>query len=280
MPELPEVESVRRSLSHLVVGLRVARATLARPDMISGQDAAPAAEALLQGRTITRIDRHGKNLALIASDNRALGVHLGMTGRLSVLPAPLNPPLAPHTHACWSLADPRSGVPAAWMTFQDPRRFGGMVAYATHEAVGQAWAQLGPDALETTPEILAAQLAGTRRAIKAALLDQRVIAGVGNIYADEALFRAGVAPMHPSDRLRRGSVGLIAQKVVEVLREAIDAGGSSVRDYLDAAGQPGSYARSHAVYGRAGEPCLRCGRTLLSCLVSQRTTVWCRSCQR
>lgn len=280
MPELPEVESVRRSLAHRIVGLRIDRADLARPDMLAGPADAPPNEALLQGGTITEIRRHGKNLALLASDGRALGVHLGMTGRVSVLPPAPAPPRGAHTHACWSLVDPSSGAHAAWMTFQDPRRFGGMIGYPDRAALDRAWARLGPDALEITPQRLGASLATTRRAVKAALLDQHLIAGVGNIYADEALFRARVAPTRRSDRLSRGSVAAIAQKVPQVLREAIEAGDSSIRDYVDAAGQPGSYALTHAVYGRAGEPCVVCGRALSVCQVSQRTTVWCRSCQQ
>jgi formamidopyrimidine-DNA glycosylase len=165
--------------------------------------------------------------------------------------------------------------------FRDPRRFGGLWCFETFEALeGTRWSRLGPDALAIDAATLAKRLNSTRRAIKAALLDQKVIAGVGNIYADEILHAARVDPRSASNAVSRRCCRALAAATRRILSRAIDAGGSTVRDFLDGRGRPGSFSRSHRVYGRAGLPCFRCGRRLQAIRLAQRQTVYCPVCQR
>ncbi len=290
MPELPEVETVRRELETALVGRVVRAARLLRRDVLvmpgdpaggfSRQRAAPAPtragpRALLLGARVASVRRLGKQLFIHADDGRALGAHLGMTGRFDVVPAdaPRRAPEAPHTHARWTLDD---GVRLA---FVDPRRFGGLWSLPTPAHVADRVSGLGADALTIDDEALVAALARAARPVKAALLDQTVLAGVGNIYADEALFRAGVHPLARADHLPREAVVRLAQAVRACLEEALLAGGSTVRDYAAPGGLPGRYQGQHRVYGRAGEACVACGGPLASGRVAQRMTVWCPSCQ-
>ncbi|MBX3404997.1 MAG: hypothetical protein KF699_16425 [Phycisphaeraceae bacterium] len=319
MPELPEVETIRRTLAPVLIGRRILAAELLRRDILiapgdppggfsrqraslrRGSASAPARIArpsrfepadLLQGCTVTDILRRGKQLAIIAAPHRAaapapraaapraLVVQLGMTGALEALPANIPTPRAavPHTHALWSL-EPVRGKAAA-IAFIDPRRFGGLRALPTLADLHTLWSALGPDALEIDGPPLWNALRTSRRAIKAALLDQAVLAGVGNIYADEALFRAGISPRTLAAKVRPARCSLLAAAVREVLAEAVAARGSTLRDYRDAAGLAGEFQARHAVYGRAGQPCTRCRGTLRSAAIGQRTTVWCPRCQR
>ena len=284
MPELPEVERVRMSLRPHLMGRRVARAVLHRADICESfaqrraglvrVEASPA--ALLQGDEVAAMERHGKQLAIIGASGRVLSVHLGMSGQLLWLR--VGQPLpATHVHAEWAIRD---GKGAGTLVFRDPRRFGGLWTFDSVEAFRAArWAVLGPDALSVTAEQLGEGLAKSRRAIKAALLDQGVIAGVGNIYADEALFLAGLKPTRRAGSLKAPEVGRHAAAVREVLQRSIETGGSTLRDYVDADGAKGSAQEGHAVYGRGGEPCRACGGTLRQGVVAQRTTVWCPRCQ-
>lgn len=289
MPELPEVESVRRSLAPLI-GRRVASATLitrriavAPGDPPGGFSRAPGnprpkrlgAAALLEGAQIASVERLGKQLAIVADDDRALGAHLGMTGRFRLLDHPPETP-EPHTHARWQLKG------GGELTFVDPRRFGGLWALGTFDQLKAAkWAELGPDALGVTPRILAEGLRGTRRPIKAALLDQRVLAGLGNIYADEALFLARLRPDRIAGRLTRPALSRLSDAIQAVLTASIESGGSTLPDnmYRDAGDAGGGYQTNWRVYGRAGHPCVVCARPLRSGTIAQRTTVWCAGCQ-
>ncbi len=286
VPELPEVESLRRSLTPLigrrVVSLDVARWDIVAPTSRQRDPAARAAQSpqrnhhsLLVGARITELRRHGKHLAILADDGRALDVHLGMTGQL-LLRAPDAPPATGgHIHLTWTLDD-RSAL-----AFRDPRRFGGIWAHPTLDALLQSrWATLGPDALTLTADHLAQSLGATARSIKAALLDQGVAAGIGNIYADESLFRAGIRPTRVARRLTADQIHTLAAAVRSTLAQAIEAGGSTLRDFVRADGAPGAYQTGHAVYGRAGLPCTSCGSVLKSAQIAQRTTVWCSRCQR
>ncbi|RMH26766.1 MAG: bifunctional DNA-formamidopyrimidine glycosylase/DNA-(apurinic or apyrimidinic site) lyase [Planctomycetota bacterium] len=273
MPELPEVETVRRMIAGVVVGARVASARAIRRAYVIGS-ATP--RALLADGVIESVRRHGKQLAIVADDGRSLGVHLGMTGGLRVL-AP-GEPTPGHTHVEWDV-ETDSGHRRVVMA--DARRFGGVWTFASFEELRRRrWATLGPDALSIPDDEFADRLGRTRRAVKAALLDQRLLAGVGNIYADESLHAAGVHPGHPSARLSRARARRLGRAIRWTLDRAIAAGGSTVRDYRDPTGVEGAFAAAHAVYGRAGAPCLRCGRRLRSGVISGRTTVWCGSCQR
>jgi formamidopyrimidine-DNA glycosylase len=258
---------MRRIHGGQVVAVRVDRR-----DVIEGDASEPA---LLVGQRVIASDRRGKQLALMSDAGRVLVIQLGMTGQLVVQDREAEP--SKHTHVRWDVQAPTGEL--CEVHFRDPRRFGGLTTLADAEALATRWSALGPDALTITGDTLIDNLAGSRRAIKAALLDQGVLAGVGNIYADEALFRAGIAPKRLASRLDRASIERLAQHIRAVLGEAVAAGGSTLRDYINADFTPGAFALSHAVYGRAGQACVKCRTVLKSSLIAQRMTVWCPVCQ-
>jgi len=285
MPELPEVESVRRSLAPHLVGTPILRALLHRQDIVDGPR---DPRSLLEGATVVSLERRGKQLAIVTSC-AVLVVQLGMTGQLLFMPhAPPDPPdpRAPkpanepppelaavkHTHALWQTS-------RGWMVFRDPRRFGGLATLPDDASLRARWAALGPDGLSVTGQELAAALCRSARAIKPALLDQAAVAGVGNIYADESLHLAGIAPTRKCLRIKASEFQRLADAIRGVLARAVAAGGSTLKDYVDADGRRGSYVASHAVYGRGGEPCVTCAAPLEQRVIGQRTTVWCRICQ-
>jgi len=281
MPELPEVEHLRRSLVPHLVGARVLAANLLRDDIAQshGVKGTPLNRTtkpqLLEGRTVTSLRRLGKQLAILTDSGATMVVHLGMSGRMLIRDNTRDPP--DHTHATWRIQGP-TGECA--LLFIDPRRFGGLWTYPSPDALFRyRWNTLGPDALDISAESLAKRLAGTSRPIKAALLDQGTIAGVGNIYADEALFRAMIHPLSPARTLAVTRVTALAEALRAILGNAVKAGGSTLRDYVDAAGEPGRAQAAHAAYGREGLPCLTCGTPLHSDTIAQRTTVWCPQCQ-
>lgn len=273
MPELPEVESVRVSLRPLV-GRRIVAASLHRADVCITPTGGRARQVdLLVGLSIVELRRRGKQLAIVAEDGRTLVVHLGMSGQLRLLRRGEDPTQRDHVHAAWSIDD------GSQLTFRDPRRFGGLWLLPSRAALDARWAGLGPDALDITTEELADAARGSRRAIKALLLDQGALAGVGNIYADESLFAARIRPTRFAHRIRPEECRCLATAIRETLRGAIRAGGSTLRDYVNAAGRSGEAQHRHAVYGRAGEPCMACGKTLRCTTIAQRTTVFCTGCQ-
>ena len=278
MPELPEVETIRRSLDAAIVGAWVEAVTLRRPGYVAG---GRGERDLLVGGVIGSTRRHGKQQAIVTRDGRAICVQLGMSGQLLLTPGgkgceAIDPP---HTHVAWSLRD--AGGKAVRLLMRDPRRFGGVTTFADMRTLeDEHWAKLGPDALTIGDEQLARALARTTRAVKAAILDQNLIAGVGNIYADESLHIAGIHPRLRADRLTRAKACRLAAAIRDVLARAVEARGSTMRDYRDPAGDSGGYFANRLVYGRAGEPCRSCGATLRSDAVAQRTTTWCPKCQR
>lgn len=277
MPELPEVESVRRSLEPRLVGQTVRGVRLQRPDVV-GHDRSRS--ALLAGARIDRLLRHGKQLAIVAGDGRCVRVHLGMSGQMLFLSPRARPPRRDHVHAIWSLID-RHARPGGRLLFRDPRRFGGLATFRTLDDLQSHWDRLGPDALSLTARSLARVLASTRRALKDALLDQTRLAGLGNIYTDEALSRAALAPDRAARSLGEDEVARLCEAIREVLRESVRAGGSTLGDggYLTGDGAPGAFQRRLRVYGRSGAPCVQCGGELLRSVRSQRTTVHCPACQ-
>lgn len=285
MPELPEVETLRRSLEPLLLGRRIHRATLLRRDVLvlpgdppggwtrsrssSNPPPVPPA-ALLEGEVVDVLLRRGKQLAIASKSGRTLLVHLGMTGSLRLTGDPTDT----HVHARWLLDSGQT------LLFRDPRRFGGLWALNSRNDLAARWAALGPDALSLDGPALRTRLTGSHRPIKAALLDQTCVAGVGNIYADEALFLAGIRPTRRASRLSRAEGDALAAAIGTVMHRALAAGGSTLRDYVNAVGSPGNAQAGHQVYGRAGLACLRCGGPLSDGLVAQRQTVWCRRCQK
>ncbi|MEM1183906.1 MAG: bifunctional DNA-formamidopyrimidine glycosylase/DNA-(apurinic or apyrimidinic site) lyase [Planctomycetota bacterium] len=294
MPELPEVETVRRSLAPRLVGRTVTKATLHRRDIavmpgdpeggfsrqreIHQAPKRVRAADMLQGRRLVEPLRRGKQLAIVSAagdDGRpAIIVHLGMTGQLRWVAAGGKLDAADHVHATWRLDD------GSRLVFRDPRRFGGIWLLPDQRDLEARWATLGPDGLESSiNELVQALDRSSRRAVKAALLDQGVIAGIGNIYADESLFRAGVHPLTPLEQLDDSDRLRLARSLRGVLQAAVDARGSTLRDYADADGRLGAAQGMHRVYGRGSQPCTTCGTLLEREVIAQRTTVWCPSCQ-
>ena len=263
MPELPEVETVTRSLGPLV-GRRIVSAEFRNLRILRGGDP-DHLSARLQGRRIGAVKRYGKFIAISLKEGGYLLVHLGMTGRLL-----LSGPAGKHTHAIFTFD---RGV----LLFDDSRQFG---CIQFSEEFPQRVARLGPEPLEVSFDTFASALKRRKTRIKPLLLNQAFLRGLGNIYADEALFRAGIHPLAMACRLRADRARKLHGAIVEVLNEAIEAGGSSVSDYVDAEGRQGFFQFSHRVYQRTGEPCVACGAPIRRILVAQRSSHFCPSCQR
>src|SRR5579863_1291770 len=274
MPELPEVETVARDLRAAVTGRRIDEVTIDRPDIVRmpGGEALPA---LLCGQRFENVDRRGKYLLLELDSGDELMVHLGMTGHLLVCDA--DAPVAKHTHIRASLDDGNE------LRFDDARRFG-RVAYGSREALIEARVlpKLGVEPLSDafSQEQLDAVLRRTTRTVKAALLDQKGVAGLGNIYIDEACFLAGVRPTKRCHRLTRRQRAALLDAIRHVLAAAVANRGSSVDDYRDVWNARGSNQERLLVYGRGGQPCFTCGRPLSQTVTAGRTTVYCAKCQR
>lgn len=287
MPELPEVETVANGVNERVRGHRIESVWLSfKPQTFK----TPAAEMLelLEGRQLERVRRVGKHIVFDLKngdvEHRTQGpskphtdeklqwiVHLGMTGRLLVCDPEVA--LPPHTHAVLRLSSGRE------LRFIDPRRFGRL---AIHRVAGEAEGFRGPgqEPLSIPVQDFMALFRGRRLAIKLALLNQRLLHGVGNIYADESLFRAGIRPKRMAGRLRRAELERLHASIQSVLREAISLGGSSVSDYVDADGVEGFFQLEHKVYMRTGQPCLVCGTPIRKIVMGGRSTHYCPNCQR
>ncbi|MEY3362037.1 MAG: hypothetical protein RL531_1756 [Actinomycetota bacterium] len=279
MPELPEVEVVRRGLALGVLdrAVREVEATGAR----SIRRHADAAEfgGALRGRTVRAVDRRGKYLLLRLDDDAVLVAHLRMSGQLRLVDDP-TAERAKHTHVVLTFAD------GGQLRFVDPRTFGELFVSASRSRDGEVveLASLGPEPLDpaTTPETLGRRLTPRRTRLKTALLDQRTIAGIGNIYSDEIAFRAGLRHDHRTDTLTEEEVARLHAAMVGVLDAAVRCGGSSLADgqYVDVDGRAGTYQHEHAVFARAGTPCPRCGRTIERVRFAGRSTHFCPGCQR
>ena len=279
MPELPEVESLRRDLEARILGARVEQSRLLRPDVLHRSADAPEVP-LPTGSVVKRLLRHGKQLVIETSQHGCLLVHLGMSGSLRVVPDhdAVSIDHERHVHARWTLRTTQGAL--VHLRHRDPRRFGWLESHASLQSIlDTCWNQLGPDALTVESSALIAAFKGSRRALKSALLDQSVTAGIGNIYVDESLFRAGLHPCMPVQRLKPDQVDRLAVIIRKVLQQAVDRGGSTIQDHRTADGGWGSFQKLHKVYGRAGLPCTTCKAPLTSRLVQQRMTVFCKSCQ-
>ncbi len=275
MPELPEVETIRRGLAARMEGRRLVRVEARRPDLRIPLPADLAHR--LEGRRVETVGRRAKYLLLRMEDGTTLIAHLGMSGRMVILPPGDRAPLDAHDHVILETEDGDE------VRFNDVRRFGLMTLAAAGELDAHPLlASLGPEPLgnDFNGPALAAALAGKRTPIKAALLDQHVVAGVGNIYACEALHRAGISPRRLARTVQGGRAERLAGAVRAVLGAAIDAGGSSLRDYVQASGELGYFQHAWAVYGREGEPCPGCGKPVRRLAQSGRSTFYCTVCQR
>jgi formamidopyrimidine-DNA glycosylase len=281
MPELPEVETIARGLRQAILGCRILSITLGKTDFI---DDPVALEQHLPGRQIEAVERYGKfmllRLSAVKGPNRvpangdaapaSLLVHLGMTGQLAPIPA--EHPREKHTHVCLLLNDGRE------LRYTDARRFG-RIAYLTEALLAEELQGFGSDPLEVGKVEFANRIHGRRARIKALLLDQGVLRGVGNIYADESLWRAKVHPARLGVNLSRKQAGTLWRVLQEILRKAIVLRGSSISDFLDATGEPGEYQRHHRAYGREGKSCYRCKSLIRRAIVAGRSSYFCPKCQ-
>ena len=272
MPELPEVETIVRGLRPGLTGRSIKSVEVPCPGSVRGGEAGPAALTSLAGHRFTGVRRRGK-LALFDLDKGGtLAVHLKMTGRLMLYGPGRKPGPDPYLRVRFSLDN------GAVLTFSDMRRFGWILPLGPGELDGLV-AGLGPEPLETDAQDLALRLAGRRARIKALLLDQSVLAGVGNIYADEALHRAGIRPDRVASRIAGTRLTRLCTELQSVLEQGIAENGASIRDYRDAGGNAGAFQNSFQVYGLAGTPCRRCGKTLKAVKVAGRTSTFCPGCQ-
>jgi formamidopyrimidine-DNA glycosylase len=270
MPELPEIETIVRGLAPAVCGRRVVGV-----DVRERRLRAPLARDFptrLTGRRVDALSRHGKYLIATLDDARIWLVHLGMSGQLTLTPG--RPAARVHDHVVVDFDD------GSTLTYNDPRRFGCMQVIEPTALAAHAGS--GIDALSPalTGDVLHALARGRKTSVKALLMDQRRIAGLGNIYVSELLFRAGVRPRRAAGRLTRAECARVVDASREILRAAIRDGGSSISDYRDGFGQFGCFQRSHQVYDRAGEACRTCGTKIHGCVVVGRSTFHCPRCQR
>ncbi|MFZ2754402.1 MAG: bifunctional DNA-formamidopyrimidine glycosylase/DNA-(apurinic or apyrimidinic site) lyase [Lysobacteraceae bacterium] len=279
MPELPEVETTRRGLAPHLEGRRIAGVTLRRPDL--RWPIPREIETLLPSQTIQSIRRRAKYLLMDTGAGTAIW-HLGMSGSMRVLPA--GTPVLAHDHVDISIEaeriDGKGKTAAKVLRFNDPRRFGCLL----WQPLGETHAllrDLGPEPLsdDFDGELLFARSRGRKAPVKAFLMDQKIVVGVGNIYAAEALFAAGVSPLRAAGKVSRERYAAIAREIRRILAYAIERGGTTLRDFINPDGMPGYFEQELSAYGRGGEPCPRCGRPLKQAMLAQRATVWCGHCQ-
>lgn len=270
MPELPEVETTRRGIAPYLVGRRVVALTVRQPKLRW-----PLPRALretLPGQAIVDVERRAKYLLVHTSAGSAL-LHLGMSGSLRILPQ--GTPAGAHDHVDWRLDSGRM------LRFTDPRRFGCQL-WQPPDTTHKLLADLGPEPLSEHfhGDYLWKLSRGRRAAVKLFLMDQKIVVGVGNIYAAEALFAAGIHPSRAAGTVSRERYARLAAEVKRILAYAIDRGGTTLRDFLSPDGEPGYFEHELSVYGRAGASCKRCGSTVRVAVLGQRSTFYCARCQR
>lgn len=271
MPELPEVETICRGISPLIVGLSVAEIIVreARLRILIPSDLS----ASLTGRHVLAVSRRAKYLLIHFDGERSLLLHLGMSGTLLYLPEPR--PFDRHDHVEIIFAS------GSRLRFRDPRRFGAILLTSGDPLAHPSLAGLGPEPLsdEFTAEYLYRRSRQKTVTVKSFLMEQKTVVGVGNIYASEALHAAGIAPWRPAGTISRRRYDLLVKEVRAVLLRAIEAGGTTLRDFQSAAGKPGYFAQELMVYGRAGEPCRKCGSKIENIRIGGRSSFYCSDCQ-
>lgn len=268
MPELPEVETIKSSLQSNV-GVRIVRVELRREDIVRQKDFAIGE---IEGQTITALERRAKFLDFSLADGRHLVLHMGMSGRIYQAPAD-QVPAEKHIHLLLFLNNGRC------LVYQDPRRFGGVWLLDKTERL---FSRLGVEPLTAafTPAYLSRAVKGRKIAIKSLLLDQRLISGIGNIYADEALFAAGIRPQRPAGSLNEEELKALVRAVKKVLRQGIRQRGTTFRDFRDGDNRVGTFQNYLQVYGRGEEPCRHCGQPLQVERVGGRSAHFCPHCQK
>lgn len=274
MPELPEVETTRRGLEPHLAGVRIVEAESRRPRMLRNQPRERDFADRLRGRKVEGLRRRGKFIFIDVEGDLVWVIHLGMSGRMEV--AGFGEPEAPHTNVVVWTKD-------AEIRFVDPRTFGFMSVLTPEEFDDSSLTRLGPDALTELPRArqLAVALAKRTAAIKSLLLDQRLLAGIGNIYADEVLYRARLAPHRTGASLDFEEVKAIRAAIRPVLEAGLKHGGTSLNDlaYLLPDGRAGDYLKRLKAYGREDDPCDRCGTPIRRSVIGQRSSFWCPTCQ-
>ena len=273
MPELPEVETVRKGLERLVVGKTIQKVQVLWPKIIE-QPETPIFEASLVGETIQSIGRRGKFL-IFHLDHYELISHLRMEGKYQFTKE--NTPIDKHTHVLFFFED------GSQLRYNDVRKFGRMTIVEKGEsATYRGIMKLGPEPLPDSFLLadFAAGLKKSHKAIKPLLLDQRLVTGLGNIYVDEALWEAKIHPEQPANTLRPKEIEQLRLSIIDVLNRAIEAGGTTIRSYLNALGESGGFQVALHVYQQTGKPCIRCGTPIVKIKVAQRGTHYCPNCQR
>lgn len=273
MPELPEVETVRRTLIELVKGKTIEAVYIHWPKIIKKPEETVQFQDAVAGQTIQDVGRRGKFLKFYL-DDYVLVSHLRMEGKYGLFQS--SDPIDKHTHVVFKMTD------GSELRYKDVRKFGTMHLFTKgEEELHMPLSHLGPEPFSEsfTPEYLQEKLKKTNRKIKAVLLDQKVLVGLGNIYVDEALFRSGIHPERPANGLSAEETAKLHLEIVRTLSEAVEKGGSTVRSYVNTQGQIGMFQLQLFVYGRTNEPCKVCGETLIKTVVGGRGTHYCSSCQ-
>ncbi len=270
MPELPEVETVRAGLETLLVGRRIESVVCHRSSL---RYPLPGL-AVLTGKKVMRVRRRAKYLLFDLEGDQILVWHLGMTGQFHVLPQQAEK--GPHEHVHFDLSDGKS------LRYRDTRRFGYAELLNSNEVEQHPWfVNLGPEPLEADfdGEYLVAACRNRKAPIKSVIMDATVVVGVGNIYASESLFRAGIHPARAAKRISHKRLLVLTAMIKQVLAEAIEAGGSSISDFVHADGKPGYFAHAFRVYGRQGEMCVCCDKVIKRLVQAGRSTFYCSGCQ-
>lgn len=269
MPELPEVENIRKSLEGTIRDKRITKVEIFYPKVLQG---IRKEGEVLKGKVFSKILRRGKYLLFLLEPSGVLLCHLRMTGKFRYQEA-----IVPqkHDHLVFMLDK-------GWLIYNDVRKFGGLVYYDNIEEAWESLRHLGKEPLseEFTAEYLYQKSRGKKKALKAFLLDQSVVAGIGNIYADEVLFRAKLNPTKPSLELTKEACEMLVFSIKMILEDAITSGGSSIQNYSNAIGQKGKFQEKHEVYARSGQPCKVCQNILEKTQVAGRTTTYCSKCQK
>lgn len=273
MPELPEVETIKRGLEPYVIGQDITKVTVLRINQLKNVTPSELS-ARIEGETVERLVRRGKYLLFCCSHDQVLAIHLRMTGQLLYYPS--GQAVGPYTRFVMALKPP------AELHLRDVRAFAQITLLHKDEVPSwRSLSLLGPEPLSSsfTPEKLQESLACRRSPIKNVLLGQRAVAGLGNIYADEALFKAGINPLRPAGSLAVVEVQRLWESIRQTLMDGIVHGGTSIRDYVNAVGIPGSNQQHLLVYGRKGQRCWQCGSELMGHRLAGRSTVYCPECQ-
>ena len=271
MPELPEVETTRRGIEPHVRGVKVTEVIVRRRDL---RQSVSEDLSVIEGRKVTGVSRRSKYLLLSIDDSSTLLIHLGMSGSLRVISP--SDPWKTHDHVGITLANGKQ------LRFHDPRRFGLVLRLTGDPMMHPLLKDLGPEPLgdDFTAARLQAACAKRSAAIKLVIMDAKVVVGVGNIYASEALFRAGILPRTSAKKLSKPRLAKLVAAIRAVLTDSIEAGGTTLRDFLHSDGEPGYFKQRLFVYERKGEPCRVCGTPIRHAVLGQRSTYWCPKCQK